>query len=205
MRTEVRSQDKSPLNLLSAGVLPMKKKIHIPTFLLLVSACCCGTNAADWITAPSTYTHDPQTGERVDQYSPIGPVYTFARRDYLRSGYRHTRSALQVGGSMDNMHIVEEWGRPVRPYGEWKFPFRPYSVPYSMWGPPYAGLGFPIPPFYGAFPYPQAGPHRPLSPDHPSAAPGRPHYPDGRAGYPPSETQRPPRGNQGRVNPPTDF
>lgn len=102
---------------------------------------CVASSGADWITAQSYYTHDPQTGERVDQYTPIGPFYTFARSDYLQSGYRHTRSTIQAGESMDQMHIVEEWGRPVRPYGEWKFPFRPYSVPYQLWGAPYAGLG----------------------------------------------------------------
>ncbi|MHB0955999.1 MAG: hypothetical protein ACYC0X_06415 [Pirellulaceae bacterium] len=108
--------------------------------LAAVGILCAASNAADWITAPSHYTHDPQTGQRVDQYTPIGPFYTFARSDYLQSGYRHTRSTIQAGLSVDHMHIVEEWGRPVRPYGEWRFPFRPYSVPYPMWGPPYAGL-----------------------------------------------------------------
>lgn len=98
--------------------------------------------AADWIVAPSYYTHDPQTGERVDQYTPIGPFYTFARPDYRQSGYRHTRSSLQAGLSMDQMHIVEEWGRPVRPYGEWRFPYRPYAVPYGLWGPQLPPLGW---------------------------------------------------------------
>ncbi len=113
---------------------------------LAFCAACCG---ADWITAPSYYTHDPQTGQRVDQYTPIGPFYTFARTDYLQSGYRHTRSSIQAGTSVDHMHIVEEWGRPVRPYGEWRFPYRPYSVPYGLWGPPFAGLQYPYPWYYG--------------------------------------------------------
>lgn len=104
---------------------------------LILCAACCG---ADWITAPSYYTHDPQTGRRVDQYTPIGPFYTFGRTDYLQSGYRHTRSSIQAGRSVDHLHVVEEWGRPVRPYGEWRFPYRPYSVPYGLWGPPFAGM-----------------------------------------------------------------
>ena len=108
-------------------------------------------DGADWITAPSYYTHDPATGQRVDQYSPIGPFYTYARPDFTRSGYRHLRSSIQVGNSADHMHVVEEWGQPVRPYGEWRFPFRPYSVPYAAWGPPFAGLGN-----SGFFPYPPA-------------------------------------------------
>ncbi len=97
--------------------------------------------AIDWLTAPSYYTHDRVTGERVAQYTPIGPFYYYARPDFLQSGYRHYRSTIQAGGSADNLHIVEEWGRPVRPYDEWRFPYRPYSVPYDQWGPPFGGLG----------------------------------------------------------------
>jgi hypothetical protein len=97
--------------------------------------------SADWLTAPSYYTHDHSTGERVAQYSQIGPFYYYLRPDYLKSGYRQYRSTIDLGNSSDNMHIVEEWGRPVRPYEEWQFPYRPYSVPYQAWGPPYGGLG----------------------------------------------------------------
>lgn len=94
----------------------------------------------DWITAPSYFTHDQQ-GDRVQQYTPIGPFYIENQSNYQRSGYRHTRSSLQGALGIDHYHLVEEWGRPVRPYDEWKFPFRPYSVPYPAWGPPYGGLG----------------------------------------------------------------
>ena len=107
----------------------------------ILCAVCTAFSAAnlyggDWLTVPSYYSHDPQTGQRVQQYSPIGPFYTYQRGDYRRSGYRQTRSSIQAGGSADHMHIVEEWGNPVRPYGEWRFPYRPYSVPYDAWGPP---------------------------------------------------------------------
>jgi hypothetical protein len=98
-------------------------------------------SAAEWITAPSYYTHDPASAERVNQYSQIGPFYYYQRPDYMQSGYRHNRSTFQFGGSADNLHIVEEWGRPVRPYDEWRFPFRPYSAPYPYWGQPFGGLG----------------------------------------------------------------
>jgi hypothetical protein len=93
------------------------------------------TSAADWITQPSYFTHDPTTGKRVRQYSPIGPFYTYPRGDFTRSGFRHTRSSIQVGGSADHYHVTEEWGKPIQPYGEWRFPYRPYSVPYDAWGP----------------------------------------------------------------------
>jgi hypothetical protein len=109
--------------------------------------------AADWITAPSYYTHDWETAERVTQFAPIAPVYYVARPDFLQSGYRHYRSTINLGNSLDNLHLVEEWGRPVRPYDEWRFPYRPYSVPYDQWGPPFGGLeGAGIVPFpFGGF------------------------------------------------------
>src|SRR5688572_9941570 len=108
---------------------------------------CTAASAADWITAPSYYTHDPTTAERVAQYSPIGPFYYYARPDYMKSGYRHLRSTIDAGNSSDSLHIVEEWGRPVRPYEEWRFPYRPYSVPYGAWAPPFGGGAG------GAYPY----------------------------------------------------
>ena len=127
-------------------------KLHI---LLVMATICVGgwaapVSASDWIVAPSFYTHDPATGQRVNQYTPIGPFYTYPRGDFLASGYRHTRSRIRFGGTADNYHRVEEFGRPVRPYGEWRLPYRPYSVPYQLWGPPFAGMyQFYYPGFYG--------------------------------------------------------
>lgn len=89
-------------------------------------------NAADWITAPSRFTHDPQTGHRVVQFADIPPV--IHTPSPYRSGFRHSRSSLQVGDSADHYHVVDEFGRPIRPYGEWRFPFRPFSVPFELWG-----------------------------------------------------------------------
>lgn len=125
--------------------------------------------AADWLTAPSYYTHDPVTAERVNQYAEIGPYYYYHRPDFQRSGYRQFRSTIQAGNSADNMHIVEEYGNPVRPYEEWRFPYRPYSVPYDAWGPPFGGLGGAG---YGGYPgggYPYGGyggfpPNGPIGP-----------------------------------------
>ena len=102
--------------------------------------------AADWIVARSYYTHDPQTGERVNQYAPIGPYFLLPREDYQESLYHHYQSSIQVGGSGDHYHVVREYGRPIRPYEEWQHPYRPYSVPYSQWGAPFGGLNL----HYGA-------------------------------------------------------
>lgn len=102
--------------------------------------------AIDWLTLPSTYSHDAQ-GARVTQYAPIDAPTVASVPNFRTSGYTHTRSSLNYGQSADNYHRVEEWGEPVRPYGEWRFPYRPFATPYLNWGPPFAGLnlGFPYP------------------------------------------------------------
>jgi len=106
--------------------------------------------AGDWMFAPSYFTHDPVDGQRVDQYSPTPAVYIYPYGDFVQSGYRQIRSSLRGRHSADNIHVTEEWGRPVRPYGEWQRPYRPYSVPYDLWGEPYAGLDYHYGPrFYG--------------------------------------------------------
>lgn len=124
----------------------------------------------EWMTWPSTYTHS-DTGERVDQYAEHAPALATIRTDFQRSGMRHYRSTLQAGLSSDNLHIVEQWGRQVVPYEQWRFPYRPYGVPYNQWGPqaPYGIIngqfgGYPYPAPYGpgqgnaGNPYPGNGP-----------------------------------------------
>ena len=95
----------------------------------------CAVLADDWLTWPSTYTHDPLSGQRLDQFAMGEQPQAPYRENFSRSGYRHFRSTLQAGQSADNMHVVEQWGQPVVPYEQWRFPFRPYAVPYDAWGP----------------------------------------------------------------------
>jgi hypothetical protein len=109
----------------------------------------------DWTTMASTYSHDT-TGQRVDQYATEVTPVAIERSDFARSGYRHSRSSLQTGFSSDHYHVVEQWGQPVQPYGEWRYPNRPFSVPYGQWGPQLPqvvggvyGQGFNRPPFGG--------------------------------------------------------
>ena len=90
--------------------------------------------SADWTTMASTYTHD-QDGHRVDQYALAVEPQSMERPDYIRSGYRNTRSSLQAGFSADHYHVTEQWGQPAQPYGQWRYPYRPFSVPYGQWGP----------------------------------------------------------------------
>ena len=96
--------------------------------------------ASDWMFLPSTYSHSPMTGERVRQYAPIPPVIVYQSPNYTRSGFRQSRSTIRAGGSIDNYHVVEQYGNNIRPYWEWLYPYRPYSTPYDAWGPPFGGV-----------------------------------------------------------------
>jgi hypothetical protein len=114
-----------------------------------VMCCPAGGAAADWIYAPTVYSHHPDTGEPLGKIAEPPPQYLIPSPDYVRSGYRQFRSSIRTPLSADNMHITEEWGREVRPYGEWQRPFRPYSTPYPNWAPPFYGMnqffrGYPL-------------------------------------------------------------
>lgn len=154
-------------------------------FSALLIALCSVASAADWLVLPSTYSHDPETGKRVSQYSPIQPPTAPGVSNFRSSGYTHTRSTLNYGQSADNYHRVERWGDQVRPYGEWRFPYRPYSTPYPNWGTPYAGLNLGFGYGYGA-PYGTGynqrfgpagghpgGPSQPGDPGDPNQQPGQ--------------------------------
>lgn len=135
----------------------MSSARHFCSVAICVSATFCyaaSGNAADWIMKRSRYTHDPNSGARVTQYSPIGPFYANDMPNYVKSGFRYSRSSIQVGPSMDHIHTIEEWGRPVEPYGAWRYPYRPYSAPYQAWGPPYGGLNIGYNNFFPGFGYP---------------------------------------------------
>ncbi len=146
------------------------RKVTLLGLLSLAAMCAVASPAAanDWLLAPSYYSHNPQTGERATQYAQPDAAFVYENPTYMKSGYHHRRSTIRTGdGSLDQLHVVEEWGRPVRPYGEWERPFRPYSVPYQLWGQPYGGLG----PIYQNYPY--QGPYPgPVGPGRPG--PGRP-------------------------------
>jgi hypothetical protein len=160
------------------------------TLAILMLSVAGTTSAGDWLTLPSTYSHDA-TGRRVAQYRPI-EAPTAPLVALRSSGYTHTRSTLNYGQSADNYHREEKWGDPVRPYGEWRFPYRPFSTPYPNWGAPYAGFNLGVGGYGGGF----GGGYGP-------AYPGRP--PQGRppVGGPGSDTdpRRGPRSQFDPINP----
>lgn len=142
--------------------------------LLVLTVLLGGRSAAgDWITAPSFFTHDPVTGLRTNQYQSPPPAIVPQAVDFRSSGFTHMRSSIQVGQSADHYHRVEQWGPPVQPYGEWRFPYRPYSVPYDQWGAPWAGFNL------GGGLYGRPGRGRPDR-----GRPGRAHPGSGQPGQP---------------------
>lgn len=148
-------------------------------------------SAVDWLTLPSTFTHNPATGARVNQYAQVDAPPINDQSQLITGGLTHYRSTIQVGQSADNYHRTNQWGAPVRPYGEWRFPYRPYSAPYEAWVAPFAGLnlgfgnnnginvfpgqgGFPGQvgfPGQGGFPWQGGIPGQPINP-YPPSGPG---------------------------------
>jgi len=91
-----------------------------------------------WIFRTSCYSHDPATGERVNQFTPEKTAYVRTDPTYQESVYRHSRSGFEVDGSYDYMHTVETWGQgeSIRPYGEWLYPYRAGATPFGPWPTP---------------------------------------------------------------------
>lgn len=158
-------------------------------------------SAESWIFRPSTYSHNPATGERIVQYRPERPAYARVDPTYMESGYRHEHIGfVGADGSYDHTHVVQTWGAGelIRPYGEWLYPYRAGATPYGPWGNPQGpwttpfqswvnpyGLGkLPNPPWgYGPSPYPPVyGPNGPNLPAPP--------IPQSGGGYMPYNSQQ---------------
>jgi hypothetical protein len=157
-------------------VIPTMRQ-HLFAVVLLSAAGNCALAGGSWVFQPSTYSHDPQSGERATQYAAKPPAYGPSDPTYEQSAYIHKRTSLRgVGGSVERRHYVETWGagEAIRPYGEWQRPFRAGATPYGPWGNPNGpwtspfdswvnpyGLGkLPTPPWYPWYPrtgYPGTG------------------------------------------------
>lgn len=140
-------------------LVQMKLKRHWPVTVVTIAALCVSAGSAsggDWLTHPSTFTHAP-SGVRVSQFAPVDAPPLNDQSQLVTGGYTNYRSTIQYAQTADNYHRVNQWGAPVRPYGEWNYPFRPYSVPYAAWGPPFAGLnvgvGYPYGGYRPSWPY----------------------------------------------------
>src|SRR5687767_10592644 len=55
-----------------------------------------------WVFAPSRYTHDPETGSRVAQYSMKPPIEPLDDQRLVTSGYSRSRTVIRGSdGSVD--------------------------------------------------------------------------------------------------------
>jgi len=150
---------------------------------------------AGWIFKRSTYSHDPVTGARIDQYAAKKPAFAPADPTYLQSGYRHIRSSIRgAHGSADRLHLVQTWGAgdAIRPYGEWQRPYRAGATPYGPWGNPQGPWTLPFESWYnpyglGQIPWSARPPYGPYgySPGYSSGRNPKHLKGHGSAGYPP--------------------
>ena len=131
---------------------PLSRWNVIAAITIIAALSVGNASAADWLTMPGQFSHDPASGQRIGQYAAKRPATTAAPPPVRTSGFTHTRSSLHYGQSADNYFRVERYGDgpAVRPFGEWRFPYRPFSVPYDAWGPPYGGLNLNFPVVPGA-------------------------------------------------------
>jgi len=179
--------------------------VRLNLIVAIASLGAVSATATDWLTLPSTFTHSPATGARVRQYAPVDAPPINDQSQLVTGGFTHFRSTIQVGQSADNYHRTNQWGTPVRPYGEWRFPYRPYSAPYEAWGAPFAGLNLGFGGFNGVNVFPGQGglpgqggfpgqggiPGQPINPYPPSGAFPDPPWFDGYY----REAPEPPRMN----------
>jgi hypothetical protein len=64
-----------------------------------------------WIFAQSRYTHDPETGARVAQYSMKPPIEPLDDPRLVTSGYSRTRTVIRgPDGSVDTHYRVQNYG-----------------------------------------------------------------------------------------------
>lgn len=134
------------------------------------------TEPASWIFAPSTYSHDPDTGARVAQYQRTRAIEPLDDPRAVTSGYDRSR-IIQRGadGSVNTYYRVRSYGNGFGGLdAEWErfhdarrgFPVVPgYGA--AGWGAggygggfgaPYYGGGFGFPGFFGSWlGYPQIG------------------------------------------------
>lgn len=79
--------------------------------LLLTFTATTASAHADWVFAPSHFTHNPYTGSRVTQYAQPAPVEPLPDPRNTVSRYWRTRTNLRgVDGSVDTVYDVRSFG-----------------------------------------------------------------------------------------------
>ncbi len=161
----------------------MRRHLVLVVALAAIAQIAPAAEKKSWVFRPSYYTHNPATGERVDQFAKPAPAYVREDPTYQQSAYRHTTTNRLYGESSDHLHVVETWGQgeSIRPYGEWLYPYRAGATPYGPWGNPQgpwtAPFGSWVNPYglgryYGTWGPMGSGPYGPpVAPAAPPAAP----------------------------------
>jgi hypothetical protein len=85
----------------------MTRLLRITALLGVLLCCVSSADAASWIFQRSYYTHDPVTKVRIGPQATRGPYYAPVRGEYVRTGVRHVRSQIRVGGIVFDQY--NEW------------------------------------------------------------------------------------------------
>jgi len=90
----------------------MKRFFLIATAILCSGLFPVSASAVDsWIFRPSYYSHHPAHPVKIGGQPPSGRAYyTRTYGEYVRSGFRQTRSMIRNGrGGIDNTNVFESW------------------------------------------------------------------------------------------------
>jgi hypothetical protein len=85
----------------------MTHLLRLCTLTALIVTAPALANAASWIFQRSYYTHDPVTKVRIGPQATGGPYYAPVRGEFIRTGVRHVRSQIRVGGIVFDQY--NEW------------------------------------------------------------------------------------------------
>ena len=85
----------------------MTRLLRISAVAAIVICSAASAHAASWIFQRSYYTHDPVTKVRIGPQATGGPYYAPVRGEFIRTGVRHVRSQIRVGGIVFDQY--NEW------------------------------------------------------------------------------------------------
>ncbi len=85
----------------------MMRLLRFCVATLVLFAAATSGSAASWIFQRSYYTHDPVSKVRIGPQATGGPYYSPVRGQYTRTGVRHLRSQIRVGGLVFDQY--NEW------------------------------------------------------------------------------------------------
>ena len=85
----------------------MIRLLRTTAFAALLVSASASAEAASWIFERGYYTHDPVNKVRIGPQATGGPYYSPVRGVFTRTGVRHLRSQIRVGGIIFDQY--NEW------------------------------------------------------------------------------------------------